>query len=98
MVPQCTGVWFSILRPRKFFHELAKNSLLTKILPPKKYLLLRYACTGKQYTDHLPQGQRVVAVPGSETPPEEGSVSVHHCPLLSNSPRHAAVGVLPPAR
>jgi len=28
-------VWFSILRPWKFFHELAKNSLLTNILPHK---------------------------------------------------------------
>ena len=29
------GVWFRVPRPRKFFHKLAKNSLLTKILPPK---------------------------------------------------------------
>ena len=35
-VPHSTGVWFSIPRPQKYFHELAKNSLLTKILPPQK--------------------------------------------------------------
>ena len=28
-VPHSAGVWFSIPRPRNFFHELAKNSLLT---------------------------------------------------------------------
>ena len=38
-VPHSTRVWLSIPRPRKFFHELAKNSLLTKILAPEKYLL-----------------------------------------------------------
>ena len=38
-VPHSIGVWFSVPRPRKFFHELAKNSLLTKILPPEKYPL-----------------------------------------------------------
>jgi len=34
-VPHSTGVWFSILRPWKFLHELPKSSLLTKILPLK---------------------------------------------------------------
>jgi len=34
-----TGVWFSIPRLRKFYYELAKTSLLTKILPHEKYPL-----------------------------------------------------------
>ena len=43
-VPHSTGVWFSIPQPRKFFHELAQNSLLTKILPPKntRYTVVFY--------------------------------------------------------
>ena len=38
------GVWFRVPRPRNVFHELAKNSLLTKILPPEIYPLygIRY--------------------------------------------------------
>ena len=48
-VPHSTRVWFSILRPRKFFHKLPQNSLLTKILPPEKYPLYGiepdYICT-----------------------------------------------------
>ena len=38
-VPHSTGVWFSIPRPRKIFHELAQNSPLMKMLPPEKYPL-----------------------------------------------------------
>ena len=38
-VPHSTGVWFSILTTMKIFHKLAKNLLLTKILPHKKYPL-----------------------------------------------------------
>ena len=39
-----TGVWFSIPRPQKCFHELAQNSLLMKILPPKntRYMVCHY--------------------------------------------------------
>ena len=44
------GVWFSILRPRKFFHELANNSLLTKILPPEKYPLYGIPTCTCRYT------------------------------------------------
>ena len=66
--PCVQGVWLSIPQPRKYFHELAKNSLLTKILPPEKYplygiLLLQYLCYGADLdTDGaLREGSLIVA-------------------------------------
>ena len=49
-VPHSTRVWFSIRRPRTYFHELAKNSLLTKILPPEKYPLYGIPMCGSLFT------------------------------------------------
>ena len=69
-VPQCTGVWFSIPRPQNFFHELAKNSLLTKILPLKNthYTVCTY------YTSHTAHLSYILP-PFIHTPPYTSSPS-----------------------
>ena len=73
-VPHSTGVRFSILRPQKFFHKLAKNSLLTKILPPRKYPLYGITRSPIPLSPPLP------------SPPPSPSPLLPSLPLPSPSP------------
>ena len=59
-------------------------------------IILAVKCIPQTGADHFPEGESVVAVPGSEAAVEEAVMKVDSCPLPHNPPCHTAVAVFPP--